>query len=200
MHPSGNLGRESGRARGVSDGFRWTRLAPVLAILVFSLAPTGCMVLLAGAAGGAAVGATASGVAANRAAGTDPGGAGASVAVAFAPARDVALVGGVSGTRAETTWVRGAISLLGHVTATRGDTLRLAVSEGRGMAGVATFPANWEPTIEVVPGPGAAVRVLSRAPVATNNAAVGALLGAVIVTAGFMLAAFVYCSSQRCMD
>jgi hypothetical protein len=158
------------------------------------------MVLLAGAAGGAAVGIAASGVQQHRTSDVDPRGAGASIAVAFAPARDVAVGGGMGGVAAETTWVRGAISLLGRVTATRGDTLLLAVSEGRGTAGVATFPARWEPVAEVVQGPGVAVHLLSRAPVATNNAAVGALLGAVVATTAFVLAVLLYCSNQRCMD
>jgi hypothetical protein len=197
MHRSPNEGAARARTRERSAGFRPARLAPILALLLLSVASTGCFAILGAAAGGAAVGVAVSGVAEHRDAGTPPRGAGASLAVAYAPARDIAVV---SRMPAETTWVRGAISLLGRVVATRGDTLWLAVSEGRGSAGVATCPTGWEPPAEIVPGPGVAVRVLSRAPGAIDNAAVGALLGAVLGTAAFVLAVLVYCSSQRCMD
>ena len=200
MHASPDEVDDRGRARGKPFGFPRARLVPVLALLLLSLAPTGCAIFLGAAAGGAAVGAAASNAAARRAEGTEPRGAGAAVAVAFAPARDVAVVRGVSGAPAETTWVRGAISLLGRVAATHGDTLRLAVSEGRGTAGVATFPAGWEPIVEIVPGPGVAVRVLSKAPAVTDSAAVGALIGAVVATTAFVLFVLVYCSNRRCMD
>jgi hypothetical protein len=176
-------------------------IAPVLLvllvpILLLALGPNACMLFVVGAAGGAALGASTAGPAERRS--VQPGSdVGASVAVALAPARDVAAVGGVP---ADTTWVPGAVVLLGRVTEARGDTLRIALSEGRGSAGTATFPSSFAPTVELVRGAGVAVRVLSRVPAQTNAAAMGMLVGTIVATAAAFAAIFLVCSSQKCMD
>lgn len=154
------------------------------------------MAVVAGAAGGAAVGAATAGPAERRT--VQPGSdVGASVAVSLAPARDVAAVGRVSD---DTSWVRDAVVLLGRVTAQHGDTLRIALSEGRGSAGTATFPSPLAPTVEIVRGDGVVVRVLSRAPAQTDAAAMGVFVGTLMATAAVVAVVLLACSSQRCMD
>ena len=163
-----------------------------LLALLLTVAPSGCMALLAGATGGAAVGVAAGGAAERR---DSTRYAGTSVAVAFAPARDVAVVGAAPG---DTTWVRGAVSVLGRVTATRGDTLRLAVSEGRGKGGAATFPSGREPMTEIVSGPGVTVREISRIPTQTNAAFTGALIGTILAVTVGIVALVIACSGNSC--
>lgn len=183
------MGERVAAMRAGGDAARVARLA---ATVLLAVVPCGCMAVVAGAAGGAAVG-MAAGDAAVRHDSTRYGGA--SVAVAFAPARDVALVGAARG---DTSWVRSAVSVLGRVTETRGDTLRLAVSEGRGTDGAATFPGGREPVTEVVPGPGVAVRVISRAPTQTDAAFTGAFLGTVLAFVAALVAVTLMCSQSSC--
>ena len=166
-------------------------------VLLVALMPTGCMLFVGAVVGGAAVGAAAASAATDGRNAGAARGAGPAVAVTLSPARDVAAVGGVP---ADTTWVRGAVSLIGRVVETRGDTLRLALTEGRGPAGVATFPSGWEPRVDIVQGAGVQVRVISRAPAQTDGAFVGAFLASAAVTAGLFLALLVYCSNRRCLD
>lgn len=189
MHASGNDAPHR-RPREGPHGFSWARLAPVLALLALSSAPAGC--IAAGAAAGATVGVAAGDAAARH---DSARYAGTAVAVAFARARDVAMVGSAGG---DTTRVRGAVALLGRVTATRGDTLRLAVSEGRGSDGAASFPSGREPTTEIVPGPEVSVRVLSRAPTQTNAAFTGALIGIIVAVTIGIVAWVIACSGNSC--
>ena len=170
-------------AKGVMTG----RLA---ALVLVTLAVTGCALTVSAAAGGAVVGVVTGGAVARRA---EARVAGAAVTVTFSPPRDVMAVGSAPD---DTTWVRGAVSLGGRVTAAHGDTLRVALSEARGAAGPATFPAHRQPTTSIVRGAGVTVRVLSRRPALTDGAFVGALAG--IVTA--FLTLLIACSTTRCLD
>jgi len=118
---------------------------------------------------------------------------GSAVGIAFEPARDLAAIGPVG---PDTTWLRGATSVVGRVIAERGDTLLVAVSETRGSAGTLKFPPGKGPATSVVRQPGVAIQVLSRQPSRRDGAFVGTLTGLIVA----MIALFAVCSATRCFE
>lgn len=170
---------------------RGARLLPRLfLLLLLSLAPTGCMLIAATAAGGAASGAAVASVVGENARPRSVGTAaasfplGASVAVTLAPSRDVAVVGRRPG---DTTWVRDAYALTGRVAGARGDTLSIALSEVTSATGPrATYPRRHAPTAAVVPSPAAKVRVIAARPAIAERAFLGAIAGAALAVAALV--------------
>jgi hypothetical protein len=172
---------------GAAVARRWRRrLAPLLACVLL-LAPSGCILFGAtaavGAAGGAAVASSAD---PHRAPGTLHTSAGsfprgASVSIALDAARDVLTVGPRAG---DTTLVRGAHTLIGRLTAVRGDTLLVALGSATLAGGErATYPRGGPPTIAVVPPPVGAVRVIAERPGATEWGTFAALAGSALAVA-----------------
>lgn len=168
---------------------RASRLVPLVALV---LAQTGCYVIAGAAATGALIGgATGAAISADRPA---PGSAvGAAVSITLDPPRDLVLAGAAGG---DTMWVRGARSVVGHVTQTRGDTMWVAVTAVEGARGPASFPAIAGPTAPIVRGPGVAVRVVT----ARAHRATATYVGAAIGAAASVLGLYLWCAQTRCLD
>jgi hypothetical protein len=164
------------------------RAAGTVIALALLLAQTGCVLLAGGAAVGGLTGAV---IATSQPKPTTD--VGAAVSVAFDPARDLTIEGGVAG---DTAWVRGTRSAVGRVTRVRGDTLFLALAEVVGARGPATFPAVMGPTAVVVRGPGATVRLIARRP----GVATATMLGVALGIFGVVAAIYIDCYLNGCYD
>ena len=106
---------------------------------------------------------------------------GASVSISLDPARDLLAVGPRAG---DTTLVRDAHTLIGRLTAARGDTLFVALASATLAAGGrATYPRGSAPTVAVVPPPVAAVRVIAARPGPTEWGTFAALAGSALAVA-----------------
>ena len=154
----------------------YVRRAARLALPALLLAQAGCYFIAGVGAAGALVG----------------GAAGAAVSITLDPPRDLTLVG----TGGDTAYVRGARSVVGQVTAERGDTLFVALTEVQGARGPATYPAIAGPTAAVVRDSAVTVRVVTRDASRSSTIFLGAALGAT----AFITAIFLYCAHTRCLD
>jgi len=169
----------------------YVRRAARLALPALLLAQAGCYFIAGvGAAGALVGGAAGAAVASDRPAPVTA--LGAAVSITLDPPRDLTLVG----TGGDTAYVRGARSVIGRVTAERGDTLFVALTEVQGARGPATYPAIAGPTAAVVRDSAVTVRVVTRDASRSSTIFLGAALGAT----AFITAIFLYCAHTRCLD